>query len=195
MKRTGFVIGNGTSRKKFKLENLVDKGLMYACNAVYREFCPNVLVAVDPKMIHEIVGANFQYECEVWTNYNKAFEKYVGLNYFNPNKGWSSGPTALYKAVLDGCEDIYILGFDYVGLENGAKVNNIYAGSKNYKAIHEPATYYGNWLRQTETILRDHSDREFIRVVGKKDYNPNNFNNFNNYKTISYKEFEEYLDK
>lgn len=195
MRRTGFVIGNGTSRRKFDLNNLIDRGLIYACNAVYREFCPNVLVAVDPKMIHEIVGANFQYECEVWTNYNKAFEKYVGLNYFNPNKGWSSGPTALYKAVLDGCQDIYTLGFDFVGLENGARVNNIYAGSKNYKARHEPATYYGNWLRQTETIIRENSDRRFIRVMQKDDFVPNNLNQYSNFTNITYKEFNNRIDK
>jgi len=195
MHRTGFVIGNGTSRKKFDLNKLVDKGIMYACNAVYREFLPNVLIAVDPKMVHEIVAKRAQFDTEVWTNYNKAYETYVGLNYFNPSKGWSSGPTALNKACTDGCQTIYILGFDYVGLEGGKRVNNIYAGSPNYKGAHEPATYYGNWLRQTETILKAHSSTSFVRVITKKCYNPNNFAPYSNYKTITYKEFENILDK
>ena len=193
MRRIGYVLGNGTSRKKFNLSELKDKEIVYACNAVYREFLPNKLIAVDPKMVHEIVNARAHYETEVWTNYNKAYEKYAGLNYFQPSKGWSSGPTALLRACLDGCQTMYIIGFDFVGLEGGRKVNNIYAGTPNYKGAHEPATYYGNWLRQTETIIRDHSDREFIRVITKKCYNPNNFSALNNYKTVTYDVFKEHL--
>jgi hypothetical protein len=196
MKRTAFVIGNGTSRKKFKLDTLTGNGIVYACNAVYRDgFYPDYLIAVDPKMIHEMVANNIQYDCSVWTNYNKAYEKYVGLNYFTPNKGWSSGPTALHKAITDGCEDIYILGFDFVGLDNGARVNNIYAGSKNYKGAHEPATYYGNWLRQTETCVKTNTDRQFIRVVKEEDFAPTQFNSYKNYKTITYKQLNKILDK
>ena len=195
MSRVGFVIGNGTSRKKFDLNYLIVKGTIYACNAVYREFIPNQLIAVDPKMIHEIVAKRFQFDCEVWTNYNKAYEKYVGLNYFSPSKGWSSGPTALNKACADGMETLYLFGFDYVGLDNGRRVNNIYAGTPNYKGSQEPATYYGNWLRQTETILRDNSDKQFIRVNNPKDFAPNNLNSFVNYKTITYKEFYAQFDK
>jgi len=195
MHRVAYVIGNGTSRKNFDLNKLIDRGTIYACNAIYRDFIPNKLIAVDPKMIHEIVNYRIQFETEVWTNYNKAYEKYVGLHYFEPTKGWSSGPTALYKACLDGMQTIYMLGFDYIGLNGGKKVNNIYAGTPNYKGAHEPATYYGNWLRQTETIIREHCDTEFVRVTTTEDYQPNNLNNFKNYKTISYKELIKQFDK
>jgi len=196
MERVAFVLGNGTSRKKFKLTKLTGQGTVYACNAIYRDgFYPDYLIAVDPKMIHEIVANRVQEETQVWTNYNKAYEKYIGLNYFTPNKGWSSGPTALNKAIQDGMEKIYILGFDFVGLENGAKVNNIYAGTKNYKGSHEPATYYGNWLRQTENCIKNHADRQFIRVVQPEDFHPTPFNTFSNYKTINYKEFADVLHK
>ena len=50
-----------------------------------------------------------------------------------------------------------MLGFDYIGLNGGKKVNNIYAGTPNYKGAHEPATYYGNWLRQTETNVQENT--------------------------------------
>ena len=84
MHRVAYVIGNGTSRKNFDLNKLIDRGTIYACNAIYRDFIPNKLIAVDPKMIHEIVNYRIQFETEVWTNYNKAYEKYVGLHYFEP---------------------------------------------------------------------------------------------------------------
>ena len=42
-----FCIGNGESRKGFDLEQLRPHGKIYGCNALYRDFTPDVLVAVD----------------------------------------------------------------------------------------------------------------------------------------------------
>mgnify|MGYP000529900531 CR=1 FL=1 len=42
-----FVLGNGTSRKSIDLPKLAMCGKIYACNAVYRTFAPDYLVAVD----------------------------------------------------------------------------------------------------------------------------------------------------
>ena len=73
------------------------------------------------------------------------------LNFSQPSKGWSSGPTALWLASTHGHDTIYILGFDFHGKPdtNGqrTKVNNLYAGTHNYKKKGEPATYFGNWER------------------------------------------------
>lgn len=185
-----FVIGNGTSRKDFDLQRLVGKGKIYACNAVYRTFAPDFLIAVDPKMVHEIVANNYHLDGQVWTNFNKAYEKYSQLHYFNPNKGWSSGPTALWKAATDWYQELYILGFDYQGLFDGKRVNNIYSDTPNYKKSVEPATYYGNWLRQSESVIKEHSDITFYRVTKEGDFNPTILNNHNNYKVITYEQFE-----
>ena len=46
MKRV-FIIGNGESRKGFDLANLRQHGTIYGCNAIYRDFMPDVLTAVD----------------------------------------------------------------------------------------------------------------------------------------------------
>ena len=121
---TAFVLGNGTSRKHFDVEKLRGKGNIYACNAVYRSFEPDVLIAVDPKMVHEIVADGYHHNHVVWTNYNNGYKEYTNLNYFQPSKGWSSGPTALAKAADDKHKTIYILGFDYMGLNGGKKFNN-----------------------------------------------------------------------
>ena len=32
---------------------------------------------------------------------------------------------------------------------NRSVVNNLYAGTHNYKKVGDPATYFGNWERQT----------------------------------------------
>ena len=55
MTKRSFIIGNGESRKDFDLTQLRKYGKIYACNAYYRDNpLPDVLVAVDSTMTHEI---------------------------------------------------------------------------------------------------------------------------------------------
>jgi len=192
---TAFVMGNGTSRKHFDVEKLRGKGNIYACNAVYRNFEPDVLIAVDPKMVHEIVADGYHHNHVVWTNYNNGYKEYTNLNYFQPSKGWSSGPTALAKAADDKHKTIYILGFDYMGLNGGKKFNNLFADTNNYKKSKEPATYYGNWLRQTESVIRTNTDIQFLRVTNVGDFCPGQLNSYDNIRNIDYDELEFRLKK
>jgi len=52
-----FCIGNGESRKGFDLETLRPHGKIYGCNAIYRDFMPDVLIGVDHGIMHEIYHA------------------------------------------------------------------------------------------------------------------------------------------
>ena len=52
-----FCIGNGESRQGFDLEQLRKHGTIYGCNAIYRDFMPDVLTAVDHGIMHEIYHA------------------------------------------------------------------------------------------------------------------------------------------
>lgn len=185
------MLGNGTSRKDINLENLKDRGTIYGCNALYREFNPDYLIAVDTKMILEINKAGYQHKRPVWTNPNKAYNKFNGFNFFNPSKGWSSGPTALYMASDQGADEIYILGFDYKGLgKQNEKVNNIYADTFNYKKSTDRATYYGNWLKQTVTVCKKFSQKRYIRVVDKETFVPKELSKLQNLTHISTEEFK-----
>jgi hypothetical protein len=185
-----FVLGNGTSRQDIPLEPLKDFGTIYGCNALYREFEPDYLVAVDTKMVIEINKHGYQHGHEVWTNPNKAYQKFTGFNYFSPSKGWSSGPTALYLASGHKNTEIYILGFDYVGLENNSKVNNIYAGTFNYKKKTDSATYHMNWLKQTCITMQKYSKKRYIRVLGEPGHIPKEFANIPNLEHITVEEFK-----
>ena len=49
-----FVVGNGESRKKVDLMQLNMMGKIYGCNAMYRDFTPDVLIVVDGGMQHEV---------------------------------------------------------------------------------------------------------------------------------------------
>ena len=169
-----FVVGNGKSREPINLKDLKPFGKIYACNAVYRSFRPDYLIAVDVKMILEITHHRWQLDNEVWTNPNRQFNSIPNLKLFNPSKGWSSGPTALWMAShTHGYDTIYVLGFDFRGIKdtNGEykRVNNMFADTQNYKKSHDPATYFGNWERQTLTTIKNHPQTRYIRVVEEGD--------------------------
>lgn len=166
LKNTAFVLGNGTSRSSIKPVDLKPYGNIYGCNALYREFAPDHLIAVDTKMIKEITSMGYHLQNRVWTNPNRYTKEIPNLNLFNPNLGWSSGPSALNLASEHNHETIYILGFDYEGIgKNKELVNNVYSGTVNYKNINDRATYFGNWTRQTATCIKKFSRIKYIRVV------------------------------
>ena len=65
MKRV-FCVGNGESRRNVNLEVLRKFGKIYGCNAMYRDFTPDVLVAVDQGIIHEIYQSGYAYAHECY---------------------------------------------------------------------------------------------------------------------------------
>ena len=183
-----FVLGNGTSRKSVDVEKISKIGKIYGCNALYRTFAPDYLVAVDVKMILEITKTGYQKKHTVWSNPNKAYGGIPNLNLFQPSKGWSSGPTALWLAAQHSYEKIYILGFDYKGIEN--KFNNMYADTANYKKSQDSATFFGNWLRQTKNVIQENPNIQFIRVITADNYQPEELNKFSNFTTILLEDFK-----
>lgn len=143
---------------------------MYACNAIYREFEPHYLIAVDVKMVNEIVASGYHKSHQVWTNPNKGITTKHYLNFFQPHKGWSSGPTALWFASNQGHKEIYIFGFDYQGKQG--KFNNIYADTYNYKKSSDVATFHGNWLSQTEKTIKEFRAITYYRVISPGSFVP-----------------------
>ena len=193
------MLGNGTSRKPIDLHQLKSFGTLYGCNALYRDFEPDYLVAVDTKMILEINKAGYQHSHEVWTNPNRAFRGMNGFNFFNPSKGWSSGPTALWLASTHPHDTIYMLGMDFHGSMdtqgNRSKVNNLYAGTHNYKRQGEAATYFGNWERQTASTCDAHQGKRYIRIVADDDdFIPKQLKKCTNLSHIKVSEFKRYYD-
>ena len=76
---TAFIIGNGESRKIFPIETLRGKGVVYGCNAIYRdhpELCDHI-VAVSPEMFEELAR---------WHNDGKESPK---IHSINDISGWN----------------------------------------------------------------------------------------------------------
>ena len=192
--KIAFVLGNGISRKSINPYNLKELGSIYGCNALYREFQPDYLIAVDTKMVLEINKSGYQKNNEVWTNPNKAYSRFKGFNYFNPSKGWSSGPTALWLASQHKHDKIYILGFDYMGINEGKNFNNIYADTRNYKTSKDTATFFGNWMRQTSSVIQNNPQKRYIRVIDDKGYIPKDLQQFSNLEHITVSEFQKIIE-
>lgn len=183
------VVGNGTSRQPIDLKSLLKIGLVYGCNAQYREYDPHYLIAVDVKMVNEIIASGYHKTHQVWTNPNKGILAKQNINFFSPHKGWSSGPTALWFACTQGHQEIYILGFDYQGTDG--KFNNVYADTFNYKKSTDSATYFGNWLSQTEKVIKEFSKVKFYRVIANNGFIPDRLvSGFPNLLHITVDDFE-----
>lgn len=182
-----FVLGNGRSRLSIEAKKLLEIGTVYGCNALYREMNPHYLIAVDVKMVNEIVATGYHKTNQLWTNPNKGITAKSGINYFNPHKGWSSGPTALWLACNQGHKEIYILGFDYMGLQG--RFNNVYADTFNYKKSTDSATFHGNWLTQTEKVIKEYKTVNFYRVIDSGGFVPDRLGaNLANLKHITYED-------
>ena len=198
MSSIAFVLGNGESRKGIDINDLKEKGTVFACNAVYRTHRPHFLVAVDPKMLLEIAETDYPLHNKVWSNFNAQYNKHPKIlnhvNWFKPSLGWSSGPTALRMACEQGFKEIYILGFDYQGHNDGKrfKLNNIFGDSRNYKKRNDEATFYGNWMNQTKRCLQDFKDVQFHRVIPEGWFRPKDLDWKGN---IDHATTEEFLSK
>jgi hypothetical protein len=201
MAEVAFVLGNGESRKGIEINDLKEKGTVFACNGVFRTHQPHFLIAVDPKMMLEISETDYVVHNKVYSNYNAQYTKHQKLldhvQWFKPSLGWSSGPTALRLACDQGFKEIYILGFDYQGLSEGNKnnrfrVNNVFKDTRNYKKGNEQATFFGNWMNQTKKCLQDFKDVQFHRVIPTGWYQPKDLAWKDN---IDHPSTDEFLDK
>jgi hypothetical protein len=158
-----FVLGNGVSRQEVSLPALQERGAVYGCNALYREFTPNVLIATDRPIATAIQESGYSAQHRFYTR-----RPLPGLGAHPVPKlyfGFSSGPIAVGLAALDGNTCIYLLGFD-MGPSTANTINNLYAGTEFYRKSSSPPTYTGNWIKQLSQIMQEYKLVQFVRVQG-----------------------------
>jgi len=172
---TAFVIGNGTSRLDIDLTLLKKWGKTYGCNRLYQDFAPDVLVATDPGISLEIQDSKYSLEHIFYTR--KPFGR-TGARKIELNFGFSSGPIATSYAIQDKHDTIYLLGFDFAG--HAKKFNNVYADTPHYKKTGEKETFYGNWVNQFITIIKQAKNVKFVRVIKEGIMKPKQFEQLTN---------------
>lgn len=179
-----FVLGNGKSRLQINLHELRRYGKIYGCNALFRDFTPDVLVATDRPMATEIEQSGYAEKNEFWTRIPSPeySARKIELNY-----GFSSGPIAVSLAAKNDHRYIYLLGFDLVG--DQGMINNVYAGTDNYRPKTDKETFWGNWVSQIQTIMKDQfPHKKYIRVNDSR-HTPKEWSSQANYSELSYPDF------
>lgn len=125
-----YIIGNGLSREGFDLESLRGKGTIFGCNALYRDFTPDYLVAIDDKIIGEINYALDVGDCKVprlrfiVPSWNECFEETTG-------RRSNAGMNAMKEAIKMGHKQLYCFGFDFL-MDSDVSVKNVYDGTDCY---------------------------------------------------------------
>jgi hypothetical protein len=160
---TAFVIGNGVSRQAVALELLRPLGKIYGCNALYRDFVPDVLIATDRPIATEIQNSGYPIKHMFYTR--KPIEGQGALKVPHEYYGYSSGPLATGIAAQDQHQVIYMIGFDMGPVNN--KFNNVYADTDFYRKSDATPVYTGNWTKQIRRICEDFPRTQFVRVQGK----------------------------
>ena len=52
------------------------------------------------------------------------------------------------------------------------------------------ATFFGNWLRQTKSVINENSNTNYIRVIAPDNYNPEELNKSKNYSLCKISDFK-----
>lgn len=184
-----FVLGNGVSRKGVDLEHLRRYGKIYGCNALYREFTPDVLVATDRPISTAIQESGYAKNHEFYTRRPQA--ESGAKSVISKYHGYSSGPNAVALAAQHGHRRIYLLGFD-MGPINNNMFNNIYADTEFYKTSAHPPTFSGNWKKQIVQICHDYPQVEFMRICGPTTAR---FSEFESVKNLDHLDLDTFVDR
>ena len=67
--KKAFCFGNGNSRKELSLKDFRKYGTIIGCNALYRDFSPDILVALDSRISHEIYRSGYAHKHNCYLGY------------------------------------------------------------------------------------------------------------------------------
>lgn len=181
-----FVLGNGISRLAVDLTVLQQRGKIYGCNALYREFAPDVLVSTDKAIAGTIQNSGYAQNNLMYTRrpLPGLGAKPVPQSYF----GYSSGPIAVALAAMNRNLAVYLVGFD-MGPTPNNRFNNVYADTEFYKKSSANPTFTGNWVRQLVTIMKDFPAVSFHRVMGETTVDVPELKNIANLRNMPISEF------
>ena len=183
-----FIIGNGESRSKFNLAKLFKHGLVYGCNAIYRDYRPDFLITVDPIIAKEIGKTEYINLWKVYTPYSDIASTHKNFVSFKTKTRQCAGVTASLLAINHGCTEIYLLGHD-LGSPNGL-INNVYKNSSCYKQAWQDDDSFDVYVSDYYDLFATQTKIDFIRVMGKQSYPVKQFRNYTNYKETKLETFE-----
>lgn len=192
-----FVLGNGESRLKFPLKRLRHFGKIYGCNALYRDFSPDVLLSIDRHMVDEIVNAGYHKEHTCYfakdDRANQIPEDCLVGEY---GKTQYCGPTAIRLAIKNETPvKVFMIGFDIVD----KKWSNVYCGTNGYedhrdeakRVVESGGVVVHNQLTliQLRDIFNQYKQVKFIKVMDKNKFQYSQWKNIPNLTYVPAKNF------
>jgi|TARA_R110000823_G_scaffold279025_2_gene397347 hypothetical protein len=131
-----FCFGNGNSREGIDIEQYKKYGTVVGCNAIYRDYTPDILVSLDSKMSHEIYRSGYCFENTTWLGDWTSIPSVVAENMLLEQKGiidfeFKGCPEAVYH--YDNVENTtYITGIKEDKVRNiEPNINDIAYGTGN----------------------------------------------------------------
>ena len=169
-KKTAFIIGNGKSRLGFDLNKLRLYGTIYGCNALYREFHPDYLIAIDESMIDEIRSQlQFPLDRFIEPEFYEKFEP-VALHPSGNVPRSNAGMNAMLQAIRHGHTQLIMIGFDFIVASEDVGTSNIFEGTKNYEG-NTKASFAdnANRMRFLNWFIDQNKEVDFIFTIPKID--------------------------
>jgi hypothetical protein len=189
-------IGNGESRLSVNL-NFISQhqgGLLaqnklqvYACNAAYRDFPPDFLIATGDEIVKEIANSGYCDNNIVYATAD-AVLKYPNKFYLIPQNVLNdAGSIAAYMACFDGHKKVYLLGYD--NYDKHSPYNNVYKNTNGY--LTSEHTDNGEFFaRSLHDVMSTYDDVEFIRIMPSTTYwMHDSWKPLLNFRQISYRDF------
>jgi len=159
-----FCIGNGESRKGYDLEKLRPHGKIYGCNALYRDFMPDVLTAVDHGIMHEIYHAGVAQKIPCyfrdWTKVPAMSYEHMLFGGMNEVEAKEHIDDILVTNERNNAEEFVMHGSNLSGIITMIKKN----GARAKRNINQ-STIKVSWINQPE---ESHSLRDLEPILNEK---------------------------
>ena len=182
------VLGNAPSRLEIDIESI--KVPTIGCNAIYRDFSPTYLTAIDDNMIKEIVDNHSMWGSKFiirkgshhTTRLLKLGKEVYYVDGENIYLQGSGGLALAYAA--ENFDIVYMVGMD--SQAGFRKDTNIYVGTKNYSPPYNHINY-NKFIESHKRIMKQYCTTTFIHVI---DNTPDWNYNLENYTRINTNTFK-----
>ena len=130
---TAVCLGNGQSRQGLDLNKMKDHATVIGCNAIYRDFTPDILVALDSRISHEIYRKANHNNMKIYLGYWTPVPIFVAKEQL---KAWQGKTDIVWndseEAVYHGADGVFTLtkgnnlGITYItGVSKEDKIKSV----------------------------------------------------------------------
>lgn len=135
----------------------------FGCNALYRDFQPDWLIAIDDVIIGEILQSTYPRDRFIVPPLDRQYES---AEYQPVRRRANAGMIAMEEAIAKGHDQLFCLGLDFVLEDRGLNTGNVYDSTNGYgpetRASYRDTLFrlkYFNWFANM------HKTVDFIFIV------------------------------